>query len=161
MGLLGDSFLILLSTFKEDKKVKKGKEKNSNLPSSKQLEIQRLEKRAASGESGIYYDLGLMFLQDSSVGYDPERAIGYFDKGRKMKNFNCAYAGALYYKGHWSYQHLDDYQCYMWYLDATGCTTQNTEFMVEAQRAKNEDFKIYSSEKEGMKIVMIKDVKIV
>ncbi len=160
MGLLGDSFLILLSTFKEDKKIKKGKEKNGNLPKSKEMEIQNLEKRAAEGNAEQYYTLGLMFLQDSSVGYDPQRAIGYFDKGRKMKNFNCSYAGALYYKGYWSYQHVDDYNSYMWYLDATNCSTNNPEFMDAAKRAIKEDFKVTSTKKDGIKITMIKDVKI-
>lgn len=161
MGLIGDYFLILLSSFKEDKRLKKGKEMNDNLPSAKLAEIERLEKKAANGASETYYNLGLMFLQDSSVGYDPERAISYFDKGRRMNNFNCAYAGALYYKGHWSYQHVNDYNSYMWYLDATNCSTQNSEFMTEAHRAIKNDFKVTSTEKDGIKITMIKDVKIV
>ncbi len=161
MGFLGDSLLILLSSFKEERKIKKGKEVNNNLSPTENVLIQTMEKNAENGDFEQYYKLGLMFLQSSSVGYDPERAINYFDKGRKKKNFNCAYAGALYYKGYWSYQHHDDHKCYMWYSDASTCPTNDSQYIAEVRRALNEDFKIYSTKKEGTKIMMIKEVKIV
>lgn len=161
MGFLGDSFLIFLSSVKENKKIKKGKEINDNLAPTQKVLIQTMEKNAENGDFEKYYKLGLMFLENSSVGYDPDRAINYFDRGRKKKNFNCAYAGALYYKGYWSYQHLDDYKCYMWYLDASDCPTNDTQYIAQVRRALNEDFKVHSTKKDGIQVTMIKDIKIV
>lgn len=161
MGFLGDMFLIFLSSSKENRKLKKGKEVNDNLSADKKVLIQTMEKAAENGDYEKYYKLGLMFLQDNSVGYDPERAINYFDKGRKKKNFNCAYAGALYYKGYWSYQHHDDHNCYMWYIDASKCYTDDAQYAAEVRRALKEDFKTETTKKDGLKIYMIKDVKIV
>lgn len=160
MGFLGDFALILISQKREEKKIKEGKEKNKNLSNELQLKIEGMEKRAENVNSELYYELGLMFLQDSSVGYDPQKALKYFDEGRKKKNFNCSYAMALYYKGYWSYQHLDDYKSYMCYLDATDCVTDNQKYMIEAKKALKEDFIVESTKKDGIKITLIKDIKI-
>ena len=161
MGFLGDMFLIFLSSCKENKKIKKGKEVNDNLSPTQKVLIKTMEDNAANGDTEKYYKLGLMFLEGNSVGYDPERAIGYLDKGRKKKNFNCAYAGALFYKGYWSYQHLDDYKSYMWYLDASECPTNDAQYIAEVKRALSKDFKVQSTSKKGVEVTLIKDIKIV
>lgn len=160
MGFITDYILVLISSKKEDKKIKAGLEKNNNLSSDVILKVQQMEKRAANGVPDFYYDLGLMFLQEESVGYDPKRAINYFEKGKKVNNFKSSYGAALFYKGYWSYQHRDSYNCYMSYLTASHCVTQLDDFMFNVKKAIEEDFLIESTKKDGIKITLIKDMPI-
>lgn len=156
---LHDYTMILISSRKEDKKRKKGDEQNKSLPPRIKEKVDNMVARLKKGNYGLAYDLGLMYLDGEEVGYNPNIAVQYLEIGAKNGDFNSQYALALYYRGHWSYTHVDAYKSMMYYIDAANNKNGAPEFVKEANRAYYNDF-FRESTKKGLQVVFKVDIPI-
>ncbi len=163
MGMIGDSVLILLSQRNEEKRIKNGQAKNENLPADIQKQRIMLEMSAKSGNINNAYALGQRYIEGSEYGYDPELAEKFFKIAADKNDFDACYALALFYKGYWSYCHLDLYKSYTYFVRASKCKCNDPKYMAEVKRMLNEEFCISTKERDrnGNPMVWTKhDIKI-
>ena len=154
-----DYSMILISSRKESKRRKKGDEINNNLPPQTKDKVNNMLARINKGNYGVAYDLALMYLDGTEVGYNPDTAVHYLEIGAKKGNFNCQYALAVFYRGHWSYMHVDAYKSMMYYIDAANNKNGDPKFVKEANRAYYNDF-IRESTKKGLQVAFKVDIPI-
>ncbi len=157
MGAIGDYFLILLSSIKENRKIKAGAEKNKNLPENTLRAISNKKRLADNGDVNAAYQLGTKYLNGDDVGYDPKLGEKYLKIAAQKDDFDANYALALFYRGYWSYMHHDGHMSYMHYLHAKECKTNSLEYMAEVKRAIEEDYEILNNK--GEICIYLKDSK--
>ncbi|MCM1234981.1 MAG: hypothetical protein NC489_33195 [Ruminococcus flavefaciens] len=163
MGMIGDYILILISQRNEEKRIKNGQVKNENLPNNIQKERIMLEMQASEGDAKAAHRLGSMYIEGDKLGYAPDLAEKYFKIAAKKNYFDSVYALAMFYKGYWSYCHLDLYKSYTYYVQASRCTCDDPKYMAEVRRMLNEELCINTKEKDknGNPMVWTKhDIKI-
>lgn len=148
MGMIGDFALILISQRNEEKRIKNGTIKNKNLSSNVQTQISNLKNRADAGEAIAAHRLASMYIEGDKVGYNPELAEKYFKIAARKNYFDSVYALAMFYKGYWSYCHLDLYKSYTYYLQATKCKCDDLKYMAEVKRMLNDELCISTKEKD-------------
>ena len=149
----------MLSAKKEKKRLAQGVERNANLPSNVVTKVNNLKSRIQQGNLDCAYALGLMYLEGTEVGYNPDLARQFLEIGAKRNHFNCNYALARFYRGHWSYQHQDAYKSMIYYANCTKCRNADPNFVREAIRAYNNDFGREST-KNGLQVWFKVDVPI-
>ena len=156
-----DYFLgCVVSPIRENKKIEKGKEINHNLSKDIASKVDKLKTLANQGNAIAQYQLGTMYLEAKEVGYNPELGRKYLEMAAKQKDFDANYALALFYKGHWSYQHHNARQSYGYYLNASACETDDTEYKEEVYRAIAEDFGKEVDKKKGLQVWFAVDIPI-
>ena len=156
---LYDYTMLFASSRKEKKKRSQGAIRNANLPANIVSKINIFEARMQQGDYDYAYELGMLYLDASEVGYDPDKGRYYLEIGAKNKHFNCNYALALFYKGYWSFQHYDPYKSWLYYASCTDCKNADPKYMQEAIRAYKNDFFVEHLRKE-IKVAFKVDVPI-
>lgn len=162
MSFIGDFILILISQRNEEKRIKNGQIKNANLSNEIQKQRIVLEMSAKNGDVNNAYRLGQKYIKGDEYGYDPKLAEKYFKIAADKNDFDACYALALFYKGYWSYCHLDLYKSWTYYVRASECKCNNPKYIAEVKRMLNE-FCINTEEqdKNGNPMVWTKhDIKI-
>lgn len=148
-----------MSARKEKKRRAQGAERNRNLPPEVLSKVNRLKKEVQRGNMDASYELALLYLDGSEVGYDPDKGREYLEIGARKDHFNSLYALARYYRGHWSYQHVDAFQSMVNYAVCKNCKNADPTFVREAARAYYNDFGRESTE-DGLQVWFKVDIPI-
>lgn len=127
--------------------MEQGKIINQNLSGKAAADVKRLKELANKGNVRAMYSLGCMYLESEDVGYDPIQGEEYLKMGARLNDFDCNYALALFYKGNWSYQHLDAHKSWSHYLAAQNCKIDDPVYINEVKRAIDNDFGVEKTRK--------------
>ena len=149
-----------LSAVRENKKIKKGIELNNNLPNEVKAKVERLKDLCSKGDTVAAYQLGIMYLDADGIGYSPKDGEKFLEMAARKDDFDANYALALFYRGHWSYQHVDAYKSMLKYMDASHCKTNDAKYMQVVNRAIQNDFGTKSTKKNGIKVWFKVDIPI-
>lgn len=151
--------LVLRSMSKEKKKIKEGQAINQNLSKQAAEKVAKLKAQCEKGNTVAMYQLGTMYLNADGVGYAPDRGEKYLLMAAKSDDFDVHYALALFYRGHWSYQHVDAFKSMEHYMVASHCKTDDVRYMQEVNRAIKKDFGTEST-KAGLQVWFKVDIPI-
>ena len=139
--------MALVSMRKEKKRREEGELRNRNLPPNTVAKINYLKQRCQARSTVAMYELALMYLNGDEAGYNPDWGRYYLECGTKLNDFYCSYALARYYRGHWSFQHVDAYKSMINYSISMNCKNADPAFLQEATHAYNNDFGVENTKK--------------
>ena len=154
-----DYLLAFRSISKEKKRIKEGQDINQNLTDESAAKVAKLKAQCEKGNTAAMYQLGTMYLNADGVGYDPDKGEKYLLMAAKSNDFDVHYALALFYRGHWSYQHVDAFKSMEHYMVASHCKTDDARYLQEVNRAIKNDFGTEST-KAGLQVWFKVDIPI-